>query len=134
MGLGIFQKIIKNHLVDGKMISGETIGIKIDQNLIHDGTGMLVYLELESMGITKIQTETAVCYIDHGLLQNGFMNADNHKFLQSASSKYGAYFSRLGNGICHQLHLERFAKPGQILLGADSHTPTNGAVGMIAIV
>jgi aconitate hydratase len=133
MGLGIFQKIIKNHLVEGKMISGGNIGIKIDQNLIHDGTGMLVYLELESMGITKIQTETAVCYIDHGLLQSGFMNADNHKFLQSASSKYGAYFSLPGNGICHQLHLERFAKPGQILLGADSHTPTSGAVGMIAI-
>jgi len=133
MGLGIFQKIIKNHLVEGKMISGGDIGIKIDQNLIHDGTGMLVYLELESMGITRIQTKTAVCYIDHGLLQNGFMNADNHKFLQSASSKYGAYFSLPGNGICHQLHLERFAKPGQILLGADSHTPTSGAVGMIAI-
>jgi len=133
MGLGIFQKIIKNHLVEGKMKSGESIGIKIDQNLIHDGTGMLVYLELESMGITKIQTETSVCYIDHGLLQNGFMNADNYRFLQSASSKYGAYFSRPGNGICHQVHLERFAKPGQILLGADSHTPTSGAAGMIAI-
>lgn len=133
MGLGIFQKIIKSHLVDGKMILGETMGIKIDQNLIHDGTGMLVYLELESMGITRIQTETAVCYIDHGLLQNGFTNADNHKFLKSASFKYGVYFSRPGNGICHQLHLERFAKPGQILLGADSHTPTSGAVGMIAI-
>lgn len=133
MGLGVFQKIIKNHLVEGKIIPGENIGIKIDQNLIHDGTGMLVYLELESMGISKIQTETSVCYIDHGLLQNGFMNADNYRFLQSASSKYGAYFSRPGNGICHQVHLERFAKPGRTLLGADSHTPTSGATGMIAI-
>jgi len=133
MGLNIFQKIIKNHLIEGKMISGETITIKIDQNLFHDGTGMLVYLEFEALGVPKIQTETAVCYIDHGLLQSGYRNADNHRYLQTASSKYGAYFSRPGNGICHQVHLERFAVPGKILLGADSHTPTAGGIGMLAI-
>ena len=133
MGLNIFQKIIKNHLIEGKMIPGKTVGIKIDQNLIHDGTGMLVYLEFEALGVPKIQTETAVCYIDHGLLQSGYRNADNHRYLQTASSKYGAYFSRPGNGICHQVHLERFAVPGKILLGADSHTPTAGGIGMLAI-
>jgi len=133
MGLNIFQKIIKNHLIEGKMISGKTISIKVDQNLIHDGTGMLVYLEFEALGVPKIQTETTVFYIDHGLLQSGYMNADNHRYLQTASSKYGAYFSRPGNGICHQVHLERFAVPGKVLLGADSHTPTAGGVGMLAI-
>ena len=133
MGLNIFQKIIKNHLIEGKMISGSTITVKIDQNLFHDGTGMLVYLEFEALGVPRIQTETAVCYIDHGLLQGGYRNADNHRYLQTASSKYGAYFSRPGNGICHQVQLERFAVPGKILLGADSHTPTAGGVGMLAI-
>jgi len=133
MGLGIFQKIVKSHLLEGEMVHGKTVGIKIDQNLIHDGTGMMVYLEFEALGITRIKTETVVCYIDHGLLQSGYRNADDHRYLQTASSKYGAYFSRPGNGICHQVHLERFAVPGKVLLGADSHTPTAGGVGMFAI-
>lgn len=133
MGLGIFQKIIKNHLIEGKMISGETIGIKIDQTLTQDATGTMVYLEFETLGIPKVKTETSVSYVDHNLLQNGFMNADDHKFLQSSASKYGIYFSRPGNGICHQVHLERFAIPGKTLLGSDSHTPTCGGIGMVSI-
>jgi len=133
MGLGIFQKIIKNHLIEGKMISGETIGIRIDQTLTQDATGTMVYLEFETLGIPKVKTEISVSYVDHNLLQNGFMNADDHKFLQSSASKYGIYFSRPGNGICHQVHLERFAIPGKTLLGSDSHTPTCGGIGMLSI-
>lgn len=133
MGLGVFQKIIKNHLIEGEMVPGKTVGIKIDQNLIHDGTGMMVYLEFEALGVPRIKTETAVCYIDHGLLQDGYMNSDNHRFLKTSSSKYGSYFSLPGNGICHQVHLERFSIPGNTLLGADSHTPTCGGIGMLSI-
>ena len=133
MGLGIFQRIIKNHLIEGKMTLGETLGIKIDQTLTHDATGTMVYLEFETLGIPKVKTETSVSYVDHNLLQNGFMNADDHKFLQSFASKYGIYFSRPGNGICHQVHLERFAIPGKTLLGSDSHTPTCGGIGMVSI-
>jgi len=133
MGLGIFQKIIKNHLIEGKMALGKTLGIKIDQTLTHDATGTMVYLEFETLGIPKVKTEISVSYVDHNLLQNGFMNADDHIFLQTSSSKYGVYFSRPGNGICHQLHLERFAIPGKTLLGSDSHTPTCGGIGMVSI-
>lgn len=133
MGLGLFQKIIKNHLIEGKMIPDETIGIRIDQTLTQDSTGTMVYLEFETLGISKIKTETSVSYADHNLLQNDFMNADDHSFLQTSASKYGAYFSRPGNGICHQVHLERFAIPAKTLLGSDSHTPTCGGIGMVAI-
>jgi len=133
MGLGVFQKIIKKHLIDGKLTPGETIGIRIDQTLTQDATGTMVYLEFETLGIPKVKTETSVSYVDHNLLQNGFMNADDHKFLQSFASKYGIYFSRPGNGICHQVHLERFAIPGKTLLGSDSHTPTCGGIGMVSI-
>lgn len=133
MGLGVFQKIIKNHLIEGKMIAGENIGIRIDQTLTQDSTGTMVYLEFEALGIPKTKAEISVSYVDHNLLQNGFMNADDHVFLQTSASKYGAYFSRPGNGICHQVHLERFAIPGKTLLGSDSHTPTCGGMGMLAI-
>lgn len=133
MALGLFKKIIKDHLVEGEIDSSETIGIKVDQTLTHDATGSTVYLELEALGISKIKTELSVSYVDHNLIQNGYMSADDHRFLQSSAYKYGAFFSRPGNGVCHQIHLERFAIPGKILLGSDSHTPTCGGIGMIAI-
>jgi aconitate hydratase len=133
MGLGVFQKIIKSHLIEGEMIAGKSIGIKIDQTLTQDTTGTMVYLEFEALGIPQVKTELSVSYVDHNLLQNGYKNADDHRFIQSSASKYGAYFSRPGNGICHQLHLERFSVPGKTLLGSDSHTPTCGGIGMIAI-
>ena len=133
MGLGIFQKIIKSHLIEGEIIAGESIGIKIDQTLTQDTTGTMVYLEFEAFGIPQVKTELSVSYVDHNLLQNGYKNADDHRFIQSSASKYGVYFSRPGNGICHQLHLERFAIPGKILLGSDSHTPTCGGISMVAI-
>jgi len=133
VGLGIFQKIIKSHLIEGEMIAGESIGIRIDQTLTQDTTGTMVYLEFEAFGIPQVKTELSVSYVDHNLLQNGYKNADDHRFIQSSASKYGAYFSRPGNGICHQLHLERFSVPGKTLLGSDSHTPTCGGIGMIAI-
>jgi len=133
MGLGVFQKIIKNHLMEGEMIAGKSIGIKIDQTLTQDTTGTMLYLEFEALGIPQVKTELSVSYVDHNLLQNGYKNADDHRFIQSSASKYGAYFSRPGNGICHQLHLERFSVPGKTLLGSDSHTPTCGGIGMIAI-
>jgi len=133
MGLGVFQKIIKSHLIEGEMIAGKSIGIKIDQTLTQDTTGTMVYLEFEAFGIPQVKTELSVSYVDHNLLQNGYKNADDHRFIQSSASKYGAYFSRPGNGICHQLHLERFSVPGKTLLGSDSHTPTCGGIGMIAI-
>jgi len=133
MGLGIFQKIIKSHLIEGEIIAGKSIGIKIDQTLTQDTTGTMVYLEFEAFGIPQVKTELSVSYVDHNLLQNGYKNADDHRFIQSSASKYGAYFSRPGNGICHQLHLERFSVPGKTLLGSDSHTPTSGGTGMVAI-
>jgi len=133
MGLGVFQKIIKKHLMEGEMIAGKSIGIKIDQTLTQDTTGTMVYLEFEALRITHVKTELSVSYVDHNLLQNDYKNADDHRFIQSSASKYGAYFSRPGNGICHQLHLERFSVPGKTLLGSDSHTPTCGGIGMIAI-
>lgn len=131
--MNLTQKILNEHLIEGKLEAGNEIGIKIDQTLTQDATGTMAYLELEAMGIDKIKTELSVSYVDHNTLQTDFRNADDHRYLQSIAAKYGIYFSRPGNGICHQIHLERFAVPGKTLLGSDSHTPTAGGVGMIAI-
>ncbi|MGN0489719.1 MAG: aconitate hydratase [Ruminococcus sp.] len=133
MGLTIAQKIIKSHIVDGEMIVGTDIGLKIDQTLTQDATGTMAYLEFEAIGVPRVKTEKSVAYIDHNTLQTGFENADDHRFIQSVCKKHGIYFSRPGNGICHQVHLERFGKPGKTLIGSDSHTPTGGGIGMLAI-
>lgn len=133
MGLNLAQKLIQAHLVEGDMTPGTEIGIRIDQTLTQDSTGTMAYLQLEAMGIKRVKTKLSVAYIDHNMLQEGFENADDHLFIQSAARKYGIYFSRPGNGICHQVHLERFGVPAQTLLGSDSHTPTNGGIGMLAI-
>ncbi|MFH2144613.1 MAG: aconitate hydratase [Candidatus Omnitrophota bacterium] len=133
MGLNLTYKILKNHLVSGKLASEEEIGIKIDQTLTQDATGTMAYLQFEAMAIPRIKTELSVSYVDHNTLQVGFENADDHRYLQTVAAKYGIKFSRAGNGICHQVHLERFAKPGKTLLGSDSHTPTAGGIGMLAI-
>lgn len=132
MGLTIAQKIIKDHLVSGDMKPGSEIGIRIDQTLTQDATGTFVYLEFESMGIKNVHTELSVAYIDHNMLQSGFENADDHRYIQSVAKKYGIWFSRAGNGICHQLHLERMGIPGKTLIGSDSHTPTAGALGELS--
>ena len=129
----VTQKIIERHLVEGDMTPGEPIAIKIDQTLTQDATGTMAYLEFEAIGIERVRTELSVSYVDHNLLQTDFKNADDHRFLQSIAARYGIYFSRPGNGICHQVHLERFARPGRTLLGSDSHTPTAGGCGMLAI-
>ncbi|QGP90981.1 3-isopropylmalate dehydratase large subunit [Neomoorella glycerini] len=133
MGQNLAQKIISQHLVAGKMVPGEEVAIRIDQTLTQDATGTMAYLQLEAMGIPRVRTKLSVSYVDHNTLQTGFENADDHLFLQSIAAKYGIIFSRPGNGICHQVHLERFAVPGTTLLGADSHTPTAGGVGALAI-
>ena len=133
MGLTIAQKIIKNHLVSGEMIAGSEIALRIDQTLTQDATGTMAYLEFETMGIPRVRTERSVAYIDHNTLQSGFENADDHRYIQSVCKKHGIYFSRPGNGICHQVHLERFGKPGKTLIGSDSHTPTGGGIGMLAM-
>ena len=133
MGMTLAQKILKAHLVEGEMIKGKEIGIKIDQTLTQDATGTMAYLEFEAMGVPRVKTEKSVAYIDHNTLQNGFENADDHRFIGSVCKKHGIYFSRPGNGICHQVHLERFGVPGKTLIGSDSHTPTGGGIGMIAI-
>ncbi|NLX93249.1 MAG: aconitate hydratase, partial [Clostridiales bacterium] len=133
MGYTISQKIIKNHLLSGDLIAGKEVGIKIDQTLTQDATGTMAYLEFEAMGIERVKTELSVAYIDHNTLQSGFENADDHKFIQSVAKKRGIVFSRPGNGICHQVHLERFGVPGKTLIGSDSHTPTCGGIGMLAI-
>ncbi len=133
MGLTLTEKILKNHIVDGEMIKGTEIGIRIDQTLTQDATGTMAYLEFEAMGVPRVKTERSVAYIDHNTLQNGFENADDHRFIGSVAKKHGIYFSRPGNGICHQVHLERFGVPGKTLIGSDSHTPTGGGIGMIAI-
>ncbi|PIU83095.1 MAG: aconitate hydratase [Elusimicrobia bacterium CG06_land_8_20_14_3_00_38_11] len=133
MKKNLVQKIIEKHLLEGNIISGEEIGIKIDQTLTQDATGTIAYLEFEAMGVKKIKTKLSVSYIDHNTLQTGFENADDHLYLQSIAEKYGLYFSPNGNGVCHQVHLERFSKPGETLIGSDSHTPTAGAIGMLAI-
>ncbi len=132
MGLTIAEKIIKAHLVEGEMIKGSPIGLRIDQTLTQDATGTMAYLEFEAMGIPRVKTELSVAYIDHNTLQNGFMNADDHLYIRTCAKKYGLRFSRPGNGICHQVHLERFGIPGKTLIGSDSHTPTGGGLGMLA--
>jgi len=133
MGKSVTQKILEQHLIDGKFESGKEIAIKIDQTLTQDATGTLTYLQFEAMGVPKVKTELSVSYIDHNTIQIGFENADDHRYLQSIAAKYGIYLSRAGNGICHQVHLERFGKPIKTLLGSDSHTPTAGGLGMLAI-
>ncbi len=133
LGYTIGEKLIRAHLVDGEMIPGQEIGIRIDQTLTQDATGTMAYLEFEAMGVERVKTELSVAYIDHNTLQTGFENADDHRFIQSVANKHGIYFSRPGNGICHQVHLERFGKPGKTLIGSDSHTPTGGGIGMLAI-
>ena len=133
MGLTLTEKILKAHIVDGEFKKGTEIGIRIDQTLTQDATGTMAYLEFEAMGIPRVKTERSVAYIDHNTLQNGFENADDHRFIGSIAKKHGIYFSRPGNGICHQVHLERFGVPGKTLIGSDSHTPTGGGLGMIAI-
>lgn len=132
MGYTLAQKIIKSHLVSGEMKVGTEVGLKIDQTLTQDATGTMAYLEFEAMGIDRVKTEKSVAYIDHNTLQAGFMNADDHKYIQTVAKKHGIYFSRPGNGICHQLHLERFGRPGATLIGSDSHTPTGGGIGMLS--
>lgn len=133
MGLTLAQKLIKAHLVEGEMIPGKEIGLKIDQTLTQDATGTMAYLEFEAMGVDRVKTEKSVAYIDHNTLQTGFENADDHRYIQSVTKKHGIYFSRPGNGICHQVHLERFGIPGKTLIGSDSHTPTGGGICMLAM-
>lgn len=133
MGLTLAQKIIKEHLIRGEMTVGNEIAIRIDQTLTQDATGTMAYQEFETMGVPRVKTELSVAYIDHNTLQSGFENADDHRFIQSMAKKHGLYFSRPGNGICHQVHLERFGKPGKTLIGSDSHTPTGGGIGMLAM-
>lgn len=132
MGLTIAQKIIQAHRLSGEMTPGADVGLRIDQTLTQDATGTMAYLEFEAMGVPRVKTERSVAYIDHNTLQTGFENADDHRYIQTVAKKHGIYFSRLGNGICHQVHLERFGIPGKTLIGSDSHTPTGGGIGMLA--
>ena len=132
MGETLAQKIIRAHLLHGDMTPGSEIALRIDQTLTQDATGTMAYLEFETMGIPRVQTELSVAYVDHNTLQSGFENADDHRYLQTVAKKHGVWFSRPGNGICHQVHLERFGKPGKTLIGSDSHTPTGGGIGMLA--
>lgn len=132
MGYTIAEKIIRQHLLEGEMKPGESIGIKIDQTLTQDATGTMAYLQFEALEVSQVKTEKSVAYIDHNTLQSGYMNADDHKYIGSVAKKHGIYFSRPGNGICHQVHLERFGVPGKTLIGSDSHTPTCGGIGMLA--
>lgn len=133
MGLTLTEKIIKAHIIDGEMVKGTEIGLKIDQTLTQDATGTMAYLQFEAMGVDRVKTERSVAYIDHNTLQSGFENADDHRFIGSVAKKHGIWFSRPGNGICHQVHLERFGIPGKTLIGSDSHTPTGGGIGMLAM-
>jgi len=133
MGKSIVQKILEEHIVEGRFEPGTEIGIKIDQTLTQDATGTMAYLQFEAMGVPRVQTELSVSYVDHNTIQIGFENADDHRYLQTVAAKYGIIYSRAGNGICHQVHLERFGKPGKTLLGSDSHTPTSGGIGMLGI-
>ncbi len=132
MGQTLAQKCIQAHLVSGEMVTGQEIGLRIDQTLTQDATGTMAYLEFEAMGVPRVRTELSVAYVDHNTLQTGFENADDHRYIQSVCRKHGLYFSRPGNGICHQVHLERFGVPGKTLIGSDSHTPTAGGIGMLA--
>ena len=131
--MNLTKKLISSHLLSGDMVAGKEISIRIDQTLTQDSTGTMAYLQFEAMGIPRVKTEKSVAYIDHNTLQTGFENADDHKYIQTVANKYGIFFSKPGNGICHQVHLERFGKPGKTLLGSDSHTPTGGGIGMLAI-
>ena len=133
MGMSVAKKLIASHLVEGEMIAGREIGLRIDQTLTQDATGTLVMLELEAMGLDRVKTELSAQYVDHNLLQEDFKNADDHLFLYSACRRFGVWYSRAGNGVSHPLHQERFGKPGKTLLGSDSHTPAAGAIGMLAI-
>ena len=133
MGLTIAEKIIKAHLISGEMTPGAEIALKIDQTLTQDATGTMAYLQLEAMEIDRVKTELSVAYIDHNTLQSGFENADDHRYIQTVAKKHGLRFSRPGNGICHQVHLERFGVPGKTLIGSDSHTPTAGGIGMLGM-
>ena len=133
MGKGIVQKILEAHLAEGEYRAGEEIAVRIDQTLTQDATGTMTYLQFEAMGAPRVRTELSVSYVDHNTMQIGFENADDHLYLQTVAARYGIVYSRMGNGICHQVHLERFGKPGKMLLGADSHTPTGGGIGLIAI-
>jgi aconitate hydratase len=133
MGQNIVEKILAGHKVYGNLVPGEEIGIRIDQTLTQDATGTMAYLQFEAMDVPRVKTELSVSYIDHNTIQIGFENADDHRYLQSVAQKFGVVLSRAGNGICHQVHLERFGKPAKTLIGSDSHTPTCGALGMIAI-
>ena len=126
-------KILKAHLINGECKAGQPIEIRMDQTLTQDATGTMAYMQLEAMGVDQVKTDLSVSYVDHNTLQNGYMNADDHAYLQSVASKHGIYFSKPGNGICHQVHLERFATPGKTLIGSDSHTPTSSAIGCLAI-
>ncbi|MCX7885401.1 MAG: aconitase family protein, partial [Caloramator sp.] len=133
MKLCLAKKIIKNHLISGELKAGNEIAIKIDQTLTQDSTGTMAYLQFEAMGIDRVKTKKSVAYIDHNTLQTGPENADDHAYIRTIAKKHGIFFSKPGNGICHQVHLERFSVPGQTLLGSDSHTPTCGGIGMLAI-
>ena len=133
MGKSLAAKILEQHLADGDFKTGREVAIRVDQTLTQDATGTMAYLQLEAMGVERVQTKLSVSYVDHNMLQAGFENADDHRYLQSVAAKYGIYFSRPGNGICHQVHLERFSVPGEVLIGSDSHTPTCGGGGMLAI-
>ena len=132
MGKTIVEKILESHLLSGSLTAGSEVGLRIDQTLTQDATGTMAYLEFETMGIPRVKTELSVAYVDHNTLQCGFENADDHRYLQTVAAKYGVRFSRPGNGICHQVHLERFGIPGKTLVGSDSHTPTAGGLGMLA--
>ena len=132
MGKTIAQKIIESHLISGDLTPGSEVALRIDQTLTQDATGTMAYLEFETMGIPRVRTELSIAYVDHNTLQCGFENSDDHRYLQTVAAKHGVYFSRPGNGICHQVHLERFGKPGKTLIGSDSHTPTGGGIGMLA--
>jgi aconitate hydratase len=133
MGKNIVEKILENHLIEGTLHKGDEIGIRIDQTLTQDATGTMVYLQLEAIGVDRVKTDLSVSYVDHNTLQDGFENADDHKYLRSVAERFGVVFSKAGNGICHQVHVERFGIPGKTLLGSDSHTPTGGGIGMLAI-
>ena len=132
MGMTIAEKILKAHLVDGEMVKGQEIGLRIDQTLTQDATGTMAYLQFEAMGVEQVKTERSVAVLDHNTLQSGFENADDHKYIGTVAKKHGIYYSKAGNGICHQVHLERFGAPGKTLIGSDSHTPTGGGIGMLA--
>jgi len=133
MGNTITKTILANHIVEGEAVPGNEVALKIDQTLTQDATGTMAYLQFEAIDIPRVKTELSVSYVDHNTLQSDFRNADDHRYLQSIAQKFGLHFSRPGNGICHQLHLERFAEPGKTLIGSDSHTPTAGGIGSFAI-